>query len=227
MNKLTCLLLAAACIAQAQLSCNGHNTTTTTAVKDNVALPVSKDTSAAITNDTVSSTVSMGADSVPVAKLIVPGISIGLTHIGQVSATLLKSLGKPDKEDAAMGKSIATWYAKNNTHNETDIYSTTNMGNAPEVSRVNQIRVTSSYFMTTEKLGVGSLLAAVQKVYPGIKKTGSYTNGGATNYIYDAIDKGIAFEINSANQCIAVSVHPPKDKAFETYLGFFENYTPL
>ena len=48
---------------------------------------------------------------VSVAQLVVPGKSIGQTKLKEDAVLVYKKLGRPDAGDAAMGKSLATWYA--------------------------------------------------------------------------------------------------------------------
>jgi hypothetical protein len=56
-----------------------------------------------------------GDKPVPLAQLIVPGISVGQTAINEGSEVVHKKLGKPDAGDAAMGKSVSIWYANHDT----------------------------------------------------------------------------------------------------------------
>ena len=105
--------------------------------------------------DTMQST---STDSVTANRLIVPGKSIGLTSIGEKNADALKHLGPPATQDAGMGKELATWYTIHgtDTSSQMNIFFVTNMGNADEASRVEHIRITSSFFSTYDHIRIGS-----------------------------------------------------------------------
>ncbi len=171
------------------------------------------------------------ADSVvPVNRLIIPGKSIGLTSIDEKNADASKHLGPPASEDAAMGgKELVTWYSKPVIHgtdtviNETDIFFTTNMGGPDEASRVRHIRITSSFFMTAQRVGTGTSLDSIQKNFQGIKKIATYTSPKTKKQvsIYDENHSGIAFEIDVTGKCIGITVHKPDEEAYETYNSIF------
>jgi hypothetical protein len=169
----------------------------------------------------------------PVAenRLIIPGKSIGLTAINDKADSVFKKLGKPDEGDAAMGKSIQTWYSKSETDTtkySTTIYFTTNMGGPDEATRAKQIRVTSPFFMTAERIGVNSVLESVSHYFPLAIKTAVYKDAAKKPvYIYDDTKAGIAFEINDQNKCVGITIHPENAKAFQTYIAFFDGIKML
>lgn len=157
--------------------------------------------------------------SVAAAALITPAKSIGKISLKEDAAEVYKQLGKPDSGDAAMGKSLSTWYANHNPKGyQTQIFCSRNMGNADEnISRVKQIRVTSPYFKTKEDIGTGSDLTQIQAKFK-VVKTVSYPAKKPPYDIYD--DKnGIAFEILN-DTCRAVIVYLPGDRGGITYLSF-------
>jgi hypothetical protein len=187
--------------------------------KEENAIPVVADSPVTKTS-TGSITDSM---AIKPGQLIVPGKSIGLTSIDEKAKDVNERLGRADEGDAAMGKSINTWKSKDGQHSTT-IYFTTNMGATDEGPRARQIRITSPYFKTADGLGAGSSLSAVLKYFPAAKQTATYSlpgNGGEV-IIYDDIRNGIAFEI-AGETCIGIAIHKPGEKAFETYLVFFNN----
>lgn len=205
------------------VACNSNNTPGKAGTT-----PVNTTGQDSLVTGTASQSNSVPADSVASARLIIPGHRIGLTEIGEPLGQLIKILGKPDKEDAAMGKAMATWYSGKDNH-ETDIFAATDMGAAQAVSRVKQVRVTSPYFLTAGRLGVGAGLDAIQRQFPSAYVTGQYTVSSPprTIFIYDDTAAGIAFETDSITQkCIAIGIHAPGTKVYDNYLGFFDNYRP-
>lgn len=170
--------------------------------------------------DTVFSTVISAEEKlVPAAALIVPGKSIGQITLRENADSVYKALGKPDSGDAAMGKSLSTWYADHNPKGyQTQVFCVRNLGNPDEnISRIKQIRVTSPYFKTSERIGAGSTLTEIQTKFKVIK-TASYPDKKPPYQIYDD-KKGIAFEILNG-KCRAVIVYLPGDRGGITYLSF-------
>ena len=170
--------------------------------------------------DTVFSTVISAEEKlVPAAALIVSGKSIGQITLRENADSVYKALGKPDSGDAAMGKSLSTWYADHNPKGyQTQVFCVRNLGNPDEnISRIKQIRVTSPYFKTSERIGAGSTLTEIQTKFKVIK-TASYPDKKPPYQIYDD-KKGIAFEILNG-KCRAVIVYLPGDRGGITYLSF-------
>ena len=157
-------------------------------------------------------------------RLIKPGKKIGKTALGLNAAQIEDLLGKPDMSDAAMGKAWLTWYGKHrdehNNKTELNIYTTYKDSNMKEKT-VQQIRVTSSYFITEDSLGVYSSLEAIKKYFPDLKILATYRDGERLITIYDDKAKGIAFETAEANGqhiCIGVIIHPPGMEPTQTYI---------
>ena len=170
--------------------------------------------------DTVFNTaISTEEKSVAAAALITPAKSIGKISLKETADSVYKDLGKPDSGDAAMGKSLSTWYADHDPKGyQTQIFCARNMGNADEnVSHVKQIRVTSPYFKTKEGIGVGTTLTQIESKFK-VVKTASYPTKKLPYDIYDA-QTGIAFEILNG-KCRAVIVYLPGDRGGITYLSF-------
>ncbi len=169
-------------------------------------------------------------EETPIAKLIVPGKSIGLTTINETAESIGQKLGTPDAGDAAMGKSISTWFSKTNRLHSTTIYFTTNFGDSSEAKRVSQVRITSPYFSTRESLAVGSNFSSINKYFPSLKLSGNYPVAPKSSTmirVYDDVNGGIAFEINPENTCIGITIHKQGERAFQTYLDFLEGYKSL
>lgn len=165
--------------------------------------------------------------SVPAAQLIVPGKSIGQTSIGENAENVFRRLGNPDSGDAAMGKSLSTWYAKHDVKGyQTQVFCSRNMGNPDEtVSRVIQIRVTSPYFKTANGIGVGSMLKQINASFIS-KKSSFYKENKQTFFVYDTAE-GIAFETTAGGKCVGIIVHALKNYGGATYLPFHDHQKML
>lgn len=185
------------------ISC-GHNNTRAVA-KD-------KDTTTLITTTNTIDTNTTTQDIIDTNRLIVPGERIGKTYLGMDAALLEKVLGKPDMSDAAMGKAWLTWKGKRDEHNnatELNIY-TTYKDSTMRQKTVQQIRTTSSYFSIANNIHVYSSLNEIRQQFPDSKKVAQYTEAGRIIAIYDEQQKGIAFEIATANNqpiCTGIIVH--------------------
>ena len=148
--------------------------------------------------------------------LLVPGVSAGRTRINQNAEEVFKTFGKPDGGDAAMGKSVAIWFANHDsTSFATSIYTVRDMGENP-IARVKQIRVTSHRFKTKEGIGPSSFLSKIKSVYD-LKKVEDYEDSGLKYTVYNN-DKGIAFEISSDEKCVAVIIFSKEKDMPGTYL---------
>jgi hypothetical protein len=157
-------------------------------------------------------------------QLIIPGESIGKTPLGMNAQQIEDVLGKPDMSDAAMGKAWLTWYGKSrdehNNKTELNVY-TTYKDNSMRKKTVQQIRVTSSFFKTSEGVGVYSSLAQIRQFFPDIKQVARYKDDGRVIRIYDDVAKGIAFDVAEAGRqliCIGVTVHLRGKPVTQTYI---------
>ncbi|WP_349315819.1 hypothetical protein [Chitinophaga sp. MM2321] len=152
------------------------------------------------------------------ARLIVPGKAIGLTSIGEDVQNVINKLGAPDKGDAAMGKAMATWYADHDPKgNQTTIYTERQMG-VDDTSRVQQIRITSSWFSTADSIHTESTLNDIRKHFAP-KKAATYKEDGKNYFIYTT-GQGITFEITADSVCSGIIVHDSSKTAISTYLPF-------
>jgi hypothetical protein len=155
-------------------------------------------------------------------QLIVPGERIGKVKLSE-NVSLLEVLGTPDKSDAAMGKAWLTWKGKRDEHNnatQLDVY-TTYKDNTMREKTVQQIRTTSSQFITANNIHVYSSLELIRQEFPEIKKTAFYNKDGREIFIYDAVKKGIAFEIAQANDqqiCTGIIVHERNKDVTQIYI---------
>ena len=150
--------------------------------------------------------------------LLVPGKSAGKTHINQDTEQVFENLGKADGGDAAMGKSVAIWYAHHDsTSYSTAIYATRDMGNSPQ-ALVRQIRVTSPSFKTKEQIHVTSDLSAISKIFQ-LQIAEKFKDADQEYTVYDSRE-GIAFEINEDKKCVAIIIHEAGKAIPGTYLKF-------
>ena len=173
----------------------------------------------------VSITDTTGEKPVSAQQLILPGQSIGTININENADSVLSKLGKPDAGDAAMGKSLSTWYAKHDTSGyETQVFFSKQMGTADEASRVKQIRITSPWFKTMDYMSTGMHLQTIEsKKEFSLKKIARYTNGNRQFFIYNDADAGIAFEIDDRNVCTGIIVHEPGKDVNASYIAFHPN----
>lgn len=158
-------------------------------------------------------------------QIIVPGKSIGQITIDEKMEDVAKLLGTPDAGDAAMGKSISVWYSKNSPNKySTTIYSTSNFNDKDESRKVQNIRVTSPYFITENYIKCGSDLSFIQQKYPEMKMPQSYYKDTillTRINIFENIVEGIAFEINKSDKCVGISVYKPGKSITQTYFPVF------
>ncbi|QKJ28541.1 hypothetical protein HQ865_01800 [Mucilaginibacter mali] len=136
--------------------------------------------------------------------LIVPGSGIGYIKINEAADSVIKALGKPTKQDAAMGAQSLTWLNDNDT---ITVYAHRNFGGKDEnVSHIKLIRVTSPKYKTSKWVHVGFPLDSLMKEYPGAVK--EIAQGIA---MYSDVKKGITFEMNAEQRCSAIIVHAAGD----------------
>lgn len=144
-----------------------------------------------------------GDEPVKPEMLIVPGAGIGYIKIGENVDSVTKALGKPARQDAAMGAQSLTWINGSDT---TTIYAHRNFGAKDEnVSQVKLIRITSPRYKTSKWVHVGFPLDSILKEYPAAVKK---TSQGITIY---SDKKGITFEMSSGQRCSAIVVYAAGD----------------
>ncbi|MES2274459.1 MAG: hypothetical protein V4592_00435 [Bacteroidota bacterium] len=147
-----------------------------------------------------------GDEPIAPKLLIVPGAGIGYIKLNENADSVVKAMGKPDKQDAAMGAMLMTWYnSHDTTRYQTTIYAHHNFGAKDEaVSHVKMIRITSPLYQTSKWAHVGFPLDSLQKLYHPNKNSRS---------VYDDVKAGIAFELGASNRCSAIIVHAPGDSS--------------
>ena len=155
--------------------------------------------------------------------LIIPGKSIGYIYLNEVQDSIISKLGKPDAGDAGMGKSVSIY--KNTENNSSfKIYYTTNMGAANEASRAKLFHTNSTFFSTENKIRIGSGLEEIKKYFPQVKHLAVISIEKDTFQLYDAVEKGIAFEMDKENICRGITLHTAGEVIQPTYLPFYQSF---
>ena len=146
--------------------------------------------------------------------LVVPGRSLGHTHIGAPSSSL-SMFGKGAYDDAAMQKAWSTWFgarsADGSPRSELDIY-TAPQDNDVDHHTVQVMRATSPWFHLANGLRVGSSLEAILAAYGKLPLAATYPVHDHPHYLYDDVARGIAFETDAKTAygcCVALIVHAP------------------
>ena len=140
------------------------------------------------------------------SMLVVPGRSIGQTHLGRKGSFYLNKLPAPTASDAAMMQTTLVWLSPA-TQDTLSIHTLNNSVLDPPLPGVtiNEIRVTSRGFHTRNGLHPGSTLAQIRRRLSALRPDGTGT-------IYADAAQGIAFEFarhpSAGTRCIAVSVYP-------------------
>ena len=165
------------------------------------------------------------ASALPVSKSIVPGKSIGRLRIGENPVRTdgtdeLDKFGPSAEGEASSGSYWRTWYSKTVDAKSDAVPAELNtyiaLGSPPDTPRIQQIRVTSSYFATAGGISTKSSFAQIKKVYRSLKLVETYTTNKTNGpiQIYDDIKGGIGFEIYrgrdgkaSNGLCAAIIVH--------------------
>lgn len=163
-------------------------------------------------------------DTSNINKMIIPGERIGKAVLNSDADNLGQLFGKPDMSDVAMGKAWLTWYSKNmdehNNKTRLDIY-TTYKDTGMREKTVQQVRTTSSYFITENGIHVYSSLEEIKKAFPAIQQVPQSGDNVNEPVMYDDVPVGIAFQIvvaNDQNICKAILIHNKGKKANDIYI---------
>jgi hypothetical protein len=146
------------------------------------------------------------------ANLIVPGQSIGQTRLGANGAVYLAKLPTPDADDSGMGKYRSVWLSKKQGGRTDTLYIYSVANDPRDIQPLNGvsiwlIRVTSSWFKTSDNLSAGATFRQVRHSFPDVRPTDQ------SQTLYDDSARGIAFEFagsaTAGSPCVAIMVHPP------------------
>jgi len=172
-------------------------------------------TSATLLLSTYSSAV---IGSVPNARLIVPGKSMGKISIGEDSA-LLSWLGTPRNSDAAMGHFWNFYGHKAEGNYTLGVYTVRN--DTGSTANVKQVWTNSPAFHTSGGDRVGSSLRKILRDFPDAKPLSlAGLEHDAGTVLYDDPRLGISFQIvhTPGRKCSAILIHPAGQSALSEYL---------
>ncbi len=166
----------------------------------------------------IAATLSMGVLPPALAQagdnLIIPGQSIGQTHLGRNGDLYLNKLPRPDGMDVGMSQTRQVWVSKKGGKRSDTLFIHTVSNGALNVRpiqgvTIDDIRVTSPWYHTNDGLSTGSTRAQIRRRFPNARPV----DGDRT--LYDDARLGIAFEFaqsaTAKSPCIAIMVHPPGD----------------
>lgn len=156
-------------------------------------------------------------------RLIIAGKQAGNIYLGQDMEAVFKLLGKPDDGDAAMGSALAIW----NKSKPLIVFSSYRDSNMV-IKDVKQVSVSAADFSTAEGIHTGLSLKALKAAYPELEKAAAYTHTKtkAELTVYDAVSKGIAFDIQQ-DTCTAITVHPLNKSVNGVYLTMYPGWKKL
>ena len=143
--------------------------------------------------------------------LIVPGRSIGQTHLGRNGVYYLRNLPSPDGSDAAMGgKRWMAWKSKTSRGTLAVSAVSREFDDPPQPGMtLLEIRVTSPRFHTRSGVWSGATLTQIRRHFP----LGHLEPANDNTAWFYTLRQGIAFEFarrpSAGTRCIAVSVYPP------------------
>ena len=210
------------------VACNSNNSSKTEIISDTNIAGERIDTNSIAAPDPVhtnDTTFIAQVDTSASNNVITPGKSIGKAVIGTNADSLELLFGKPDFSDAAMGKAWLTWYGKkrdeHNNKTQLDIY-TSYKDTGMREKTVQQIRTTSSYFITENGLHVYASLDEIKQAFPSVIQIKQNGEDAKKFTVYDDIKDGIAFGIinlNGQQICRAIFVHTKGKKVTDIYIG--------
>ncbi|MEO5909868.1 MAG: hypothetical protein ABIP95_03225 [Pelobium sp.] len=149
-------------------------------------------------------------------SLLQPGEAAGKIKLGEDTELLFQEMGRPDSSDAAMQKMVAFWYQANNRNRHSvAIYASRDTGDQPK-SLVRQIRITAPSFKTAKGFGAGSSLTELKQAFT-LQQINFNQDALRLPQVWDS-NEGIAFEIDSLQQCNAVIIHQKNEALKSTYL---------
>lgn len=161
--------------------------------------------------------------SQPVAdNLVIPGERIGRVYLGMENALVVKLLGAPDLQDAAMGKAWLTWKGKRDEHNnatELNVF-TAYADSTMRQKTVQLVRTTSNGFVTPSGLRVYSSLIDLQLGHRDLKSVATYQYDHRNFTLYDDKAQGITYEVVAAgkeNICTGIIIHPQGKEVLPSY----------
>lgn len=146
--------------------------------------------------------------------LIVPGKSIGKTHLGTDGLKTLNNMPKPIASDPGMSQNRLVWISGKPPHQNTlFLHTTANGATDAKPSNgvtIDEIRVTSPEFHTADGLHCGEERSKISKALPQLHPL----NDDPGSMILVDAAHGIAFEfagnLKTDSACVAITVFYPK-----------------
>lgn len=159
---------------------------------------------------------------------IIPGKSIGSLQVGAKTDSLQK-LGRPQKGDAGMCKSLSRWFYGDSSmasRKELDVFSECDPDDEMR-PHVKWIRTNDRAFRTKSDIGIGSTLEEIKSNFDSLVTFATYTaiSDSAKMQMLQAKNSGISFEITTGEKdtCRAILVYSPKEKIPAMYFAFYKN----
>jgi hypothetical protein len=150
--------------------------------------------------------------------LIVPGQSIGRIQLSSNAESAYQLLGKADAGDAAMGKSIATWFFDKDSTKNLSIYTSRDLGVDNPPALIREIRVTAPRYRTADGIGPGSSKELAQTKYK-LEAALPYQVGKDSVSLY--FDRsGIGFEFYKDHLCRGILIYQKGVLSPNNYLKF-------
>jgi len=165
------------------------------------------------------------------SNIVVPGKSVGGIYLREPASQATVPLGQPSDGDTAMGRSWGVWVSRNShppKQYALDVLTIRDDTGLHEF--VEEVRVTSPWFITRQGVSVGSSFATVLKAFPCAQLTDPDTNPKLhqTVALYDDVKHGILFEFevgkrkcSPSTKCTAILIHPKGRNALDEYMPWY------
>ena len=162
---------------------------------------------------------------------LVPGKSVGQISLGENLDSVYQKQDQSDSGDGALGHFWDNWYSCSSSPQTVkrevlEIYSVRTVSGAQTV--VEQIRVTSPWFSTTNGITTRSFLVQIQRAFPQARAMAFYHSAALHSRVtvYDEIKQGIAFEISSDGRCLAITIHRQGNQVAHSFVARHD-YQPI
>ena len=166
---------------------------------------------------------SKGDDS---TVLFVGGQQLGDVLLREKMEVLVQQYGHPLREDAAMGRSMATFAIPDgDSMAELTTGSTRFMPPDSTDFRVQFVRTTARKYRSPEGLGVGSTRTEVEHSY-ALTRLGSFMEGARDYEVFDSA-RGVGFEVGGDSIVHGIVVHDLGQSAYDSRLPLYEGFIPV
>jgi hypothetical protein len=155
---------------------------------------------------------------VPADSLIVPGQSVGKIQLNANAEIVYQLLGRADAGDAAMGKSIATWFFNQDSTKSLSIYTRRDLAVDNPPALIQEIRVTAPRFRTADGFGPGSSKALAERKFKLEPAIGYEVGKDSVSLYFDR--SGIGFEFYKDQSCRGIIIYSKGVLSPNNYLKF-------